>query len=283
MSTKSRLTLKRLRSQFRQELVQHKLALLRQLSRVRLGSARSVLRLHEFLCFMRAYPDGAQLLAQLLTMLACFAARADLRAQRARPADSGSASCAIHFRFFAGQAQWLAEQWPAYLRLDRSDAGMEKRFARALPSLLTPQELQALVELKRPGYSALDRLRGQRDTDAMFLLRRVTAMPANGFKREASVDQIDAGFVLDPGPGTPSRTPAFFVGAPIVFRSSAPAAGRPELRAEFARAPGAARRLRVHDTGTNIVLARAAMVTRVRSLGGAIRQFAGAAATSPDQ
>ena len=129
----------------------------------------------------------------------------------------------------------------------------------------------------------MDRLRGQRDTDAMFLLRRVTATPANGFTREASVDQIDAGFVLDPGPGTPSRTPAFFVGAPMVFRSSAPAAGRPELRAEFARAPGAARRLRVHDTRTNIVLARAAMVTRVRSLGGAIRQLAGAAATSPDQ
>ena len=54
-------------------------------------------------------------------MLARFASRADLRAHRTALADSGIAGTAIHFRFFAGQALWLAERWPAQLRLDRDD------------------------------------------------------------------------------------------------------------------------------------------------------------------
>ena len=47
-----------------------KLALLRQLGATRLADARQVLRLHEHLCFVRAYPDSRAVLARVERMLA---------------------------------------------------------------------------------------------------------------------------------------------------------------------------------------------------------------------
>ncbi len=181
-------------------------------------------------------------------------------------ADSGIAGTAIHFRFFAGQALWLAERWPAQLRLDRSDAEAEARIARALPPLLTPGEAQALAELKLPGYAALDRLRGKNESDAVFLLRRIAAMPGNGFTREAWSDSIDASYRLAPGADTPSRSAAHLARAPRVFRRQPPPRQRPDLRAELARAPRSIRRMSVPRGAAFVDLARAAMVTRERSL-----------------
>ena len=58
------------------------IALLKQLAHTRLGSARAVVRLHEALCFIRAYPDDAAVLVQVQTMLAAFDRRSDLRRHR---------------------------------------------------------------------------------------------------------------------------------------------------------------------------------------------------------
>jgi hypothetical protein len=243
-----------------------KLALMSRLARTPQPQAKSVLRLHELLCWMRAYPDDARVQAQAVAMLERFDRRADLRAHRAALADSGIAGTAIHYRFFHGQAQWLARHWPANLRLDRDDAEPEERIARALVPLLTPTETQALVELKPAGLAALDRVRGRDQTDAVFLLRRIAALPGNGFTREAFSDAMDAAYVLDPGPGTPSRTRAFLAGAPVVYRHAPPPHGRPDLRAEILRPPRRVQRLSSARAQAAIDLARGAMVTRARSL-----------------
>jgi hypothetical protein len=132
--------------------------------------------------------------------------------------------------------------------------------------LLTHAEAQALAELKWPGYVALDRLRGRADTDAVFLLQRIAALPGNGFTREAFSDAVDASFVLEPGADTPSRTLAHFAKAPVVFRHEAPARVRPDLRVEMARAPRKVRHLSEPDGESVVHLARGAMVTRARSL-----------------
>jgi hypothetical protein len=266
MSSTPLAALERSRLEFGAAAAESKLTLLKQLARTRLGSARAVMRLHEALCFIRAYPDNAVVLAEVQAMLAAFDRRSDLRAHRVELADSGIAGTATHYRFFAGQAQWLARRWPDALRLDRGEPGADERIARALPPLVTPAEASALIELKLPGYAALDRIRDTNETDAVFLLRRIAAMPGNGFTREAYSDIVDAGFVLAPGPGTPSRTAAHFGAAPVVFRREAPLRARPDLRAEMARAPRSLRRMPVGHGAAIIELARAAMVVRHRSL-----------------
>ena len=260
------LTLERLRLQFGPQAAGRKQTLLVRLGAADMPSAAAVARLHEVLCFLRAYPDNAALLRVTCALLQGFERRRDLRRYRAALADSGIVGTAIHYRFFAGQAQWLAQRWPRRLHLDRSDAGTEQRVAKVLPELLTPIEQYALRELGRPGYKVLDRLRGDAQTDAVFLLQRAAAMPGNTYSREALIDTMDAAMVLEPGVGTPSRTLATFAAVPVVFRHQAPPRERPDLRQSIVRSPRAVRRLPQHQSEALIDLARAAMVTRARSL-----------------
>ena len=56
MPSNTLAALERQRLAFGAEAARAKLALLRHFARARLGAARSVLRLHEVLCFIRAYP-----------------------------------------------------------------------------------------------------------------------------------------------------------------------------------------------------------------------------------
>lgn len=253
------------RLEFGAEVAAVRLAGLKRLARARLRSAGAVRRLHELLCFVRAYPDDAAVQAQAARMLDGFARRADLRAHAAALADSGIAGTTIHYRFFAGQAQWLASRWPAQLTIDR-DADADARIAAALPVLLTHAESVALREVPRAGFVALDALRGRGETDAVALLRRIAAMPGNGFTREAFSDAIDAPFVLQPAPGTPSRSTAHWAVAPVAFRREPPSRTRPDLRAELQRASRRVRRLTRAEGAAVVELARAAMVTRARSL-----------------
>jgi hypothetical protein len=74
--------LERLKLRYGADTAARRLQLLRRLDRTRLKSAAAVQRLHELLCFLRAYPDDAAVNAQVERMLARFAQRADLRAHR---------------------------------------------------------------------------------------------------------------------------------------------------------------------------------------------------------
>lgn len=242
-----------------------KLQLLRLLARATLRSARQVERLHELLCFLRAYPDDARVLAQVEAMLARFDRRADLRAQRAALAHTGIAGTDTGYPFFWPTALWLARRWPARLRLDRSDALAGDNIARALPILVTALEAAALKELALPGYEAIDRLRG-RVPDAVFLIERIAAMPGDAFTREAFYDDINPSCTLAAGRDTPARTREKFAGARIAWQTGPLRRGRPDLRREIARAPHALRRLSPRDGQAVIELARGAMIARQRDL-----------------
>ncbi|MDH4189743.1 MAG: hypothetical protein OEW21_06020 [Betaproteobacteria bacterium] len=242
--------------------------LLESLERVLLPSAAAVVRLHEVLCFLRAYPDDAALLTLVERMLAGFHRRADLRRQRAALADTGIAGTLIHYRFFWPTAQWLASRWPDRLKLDRSDPEPVERIRAALGLLVTPGEATWLKESRIPTYAALDRLRAAGETDALFLVRQVQAMPGNSMTRETFADAIDAAYVLEPGPDTPTRTLARYRAAPLAFRTAALRRARPALRTEIARAPRAVHDLPRREGRRLIDLARGVMVTRSRDLDG---------------
>lgn len=272
MSPRELALLERLKDTFGSETGQRKTELLSALSRSRLGRARDVARLHELLCFLRAYPDDARLLNTVDRLLAGFSGRADLRAFRAELSDSGIAGTTILYRFFTAQAIWLAQRWPALLRLDRSDTEADGLIARALPVLLTPLEAASLRERKLGGYEALDLLTGKSrgglhsTTDACFLLARIAGMPGDSFTRQAFGDAIDASFELRPGTDSPSRTHARFSAAKVHFQRTPLARSRPDLRTEIAHAPRRIRRLPTKQAEEVIELARSAMATRARAL-----------------
>jgi hypothetical protein len=242
-----------------------KLALLDVLDRARLATARQVERLHEVLCFLRAYPDDARVAARAGRLLQRFARRPDLRPHRAALADSGIAGTTIRYRFFWPTARWLAHRWPAQFRLNRDDGEAEDNIAGALPLLVTPAEAQWLRERAPAGYAALDALRG-RATDATFLVRAIESMPGDTFTRESLYDGLDPSCELVPGPDTPSRTLAVHVNAPTVFRTGPLRRGRPILREEIRRAPRGVRTLAPAEGLQVVELARGAMITRKRDL-----------------
>ena len=86
MTTRILRALERSKARYGIGCAEAKLALLRRIGRDELGSARAVSRLHEVLCFLRAYPDDARVLAQVERMLVRFAGRADLKRAAGGPA-----------------------------------------------------------------------------------------------------------------------------------------------------------------------------------------------------
>src|SRR5512139_95766 len=176
MATSALTDLERRKDRFDPASARLKLARLRELARARLGRADQVRRLHEVLCFMRAYPDDARVLRTVEAMLPRFDQRTDLRTHRDALAYSGIAGTTIWFPFFYPTALWLTQRWPSRLVLERADTEAGESIAELLPALLTPVEAHGLRESKLPGFAALDAVRGS-ETDATFLVRRVSPLP----------------------------------------------------------------------------------------------------------
>jgi hypothetical protein len=266
MTTRILSALERSRDHYGAGSAEAKLALLVRLERAELRSARAVWRLHELLCFLRAYPDDARLLAQVERMLARFAGRADLRQAREALTDTGIAGTAIRYRFFWSTLRWLARRWPERIAIDRSETEVADKLGSALPLLVTWAEAAALRELDLPAFAAIDRLRAQGEGDAAFFARRIDAMPGDAFTREAFHDAIEPTYELKPGPDTPSRTRAKHAAAPMAYQREPLARARPDVREELGQIYRAVRLASVRGGEQLIELARSAMVTRSRDL-----------------
>jgi len=260
--------LERLRTTFGSEAAAARLGALRALERRALPRAAEVLRLHELLCFARAYPDDRKVLARVERMLGRFAARADLRRHARRLTDSGVAGTSFHYRFFAPTARWLATRWPDRLALDWREFENAGRVETWLPLLAHGAEIPALDEYDMPLRDWIRRMRGPRESEAGFLIGRLGRFPMDDHARETLYDELDPPLVLSPGPGTPTRTHA-----KLRRPDAAPAFQRGPLSRERP-APGDVLRLRprrvrlvsAREGARLIDLAREAMATRSRDL-----------------
>jgi len=245
-----------------------KLAALAKLARGALASPGEVARLHETLCFLRAYPDSRALEARVAAMLEGFSRRRDLARFRARLIDSGIAGTAIRFRFFSAMAAWLAERWPAALEIDWKSFENQDRLETFLPLVTLAAEQPGLDEYDLGLRGWLREMRGG-ENEAAFLVRRFHALAAGGDVVERLWDELDPPMVLQPGEGpppTPSRTRAFHARAPRSLQRGPLSRSRPDLRAELARAPRRVRACSPAEGRELIDLARGAMVTRSRDL-----------------
>jgi hypothetical protein len=265
MSASDLRRLERLKAVYEEGTATAKLGVLRRLSRSSLRTASQVERLHEALCFLRAYPDDARVLAQVTRMLERFDRRPDLITHRDRLADTGIAGTAIHYRFYWSTALWLARRWPDQLSLERDDAEAAGRIGKALPLVAPAVASEWLGSAALPAFAAIDRLRGRR-RDAAWLVERLARMPGDGFTRESFADAIDAPYVLEPGRDTPSRSRAFFPSAPRALQAIGLRRARPELRAAMSVPPRGVRQLSRRDGAALIELARGSMITRARDL-----------------
>jgi hypothetical protein len=245
-----------------------KFALLQSLSRGMLASAQQVLRLHELLCFLDAYPDDRRVHSLTRRMLADFRRRADLRKHRGKLSGSGIAGTDTPYRFFWPTAHWIGQHWPGSLVLDRDDLEAIREIRVALPSLLDPAQAEWLAGQHPKDLAPLDRLVPFGMTDADYVDDLIAALPGDEFSREAFGDRLDMSYVLREGRNTPERTTARFDRVDIHFQQAGLKSGYPDLRLEAQRGPQRIRKLRGKDALAAIRLARISMITRERDVAG---------------
>jgi len=260
--------LEKLQRQFGGDAAAHKLALLDELAGARLQRPRAVLRLHEALCFLRAYPDGPDVLRKVEEMLEKFARRPDLRRHAAALENSGIAGTSILYPFYEETARWLVGRWPDRVTIEWEqieDSSIEW-LDSALNLLVLPAEVPAVDEYDESLREWIDRLKRPGETDASFLLRRFAALGAASPLRQFIYEKLDLWLRVDPDPDTPSRTRAKAARRRIHWQETPLHSARPDLKAELRAPPLAVHDLSARQGARYIEMARQAMATRSRDL-----------------
>ena len=257
--------LETLRLQFGPDAARRRRRLLATAGRTAFGSAADVLRFHELLCFSRAYPDDAAVLAVVERLLRGFARRADLLRFRGALADSGVAGTDISYRFYATMARWAAARWPDRLHIDWESCDAA-RLEAVLPLLATWSESPALDELGFEAREWLQRMKGPREADGAFVAGRLGGLGLGSQAHEYLYEQLDLWLVLAGGAGGPSRTLARLDRAAVHWQATAPDGRRPDLATELDRPPVAVRAAGPALGRAVVDLAREAMITRSRDL-----------------
>jgi len=225
-----------------------------------------VLGLHDLLCFLRAFPDDADVLARATRMLAAFERRRDLRRHRDALADSGIAGTMTTFPFFAPTARWLARRWGEHLTVDWSDVAKPERLEPYLPVLATWTETPVLDDEAEDVPTWLDRLKGPGETDASFLFRRLDQVRIDPVLLDELIDALDLPLTLAPGTDTPCRTREHLAGARVHYQTTPLERGRPDVDGMLARGPRSVRAVGPAAGRRLVTLARSAMVVRQRDL-----------------
>lgn len=267
MSTATRLLaeLEEKKSHFGDGCADRKFELLRQLESTRLPTAAAVQRLHEALCYLRAYPDSAALLTKVTDLLDHFDERDDLLRFRKQLQDSGIAGTTIRYSFFRNTAHWLSRRFPGALEVVWKGYEKEELLTNRLALFASWPETPGLDEVVWPAQQWVRRLAGPDTSDADFLIHRCAMLGRSEQEREAFYEELELELDLHPRPGTPSRSRALLPGRPVHFQTTPLHRERPDLQEAL--------KFRAHEIPVDeaagevlCTVAREAMVLRHRDL-----------------
>lgn len=165
---------------------------LKSLANSHLTDAESLIRLHETLLFLRAYPPNATTLKLVEKILRTFnqrvaqlvAADADLSAFD-DPEVSGIDGGSVTSNFSYAIVRWLVAKYPAQVSIDWDWFEEEDRFGATMPRFLPLLEDDAMVEAHVPFREWLDAARG-RAKEMTWLIRQFESLPVPD-KRKAEL------------------------------------------------------------------------------------------------
>jgi hypothetical protein len=158
-------------------------AALSQLARLKIDNADDLIRLHETLLFMRAYPRGPRLLKQTEKLLK----RTEALVENLRKTDadisalddaelSGIAGGSVTSNFSYSIVCWLVAKYPAQLSIDWDWFEEEDRFGAIMQRFLPLMADDAMVEAHVPFREWLYAGKG-RERELTWLIRRFQALP----------------------------------------------------------------------------------------------------------
>ena len=165
------------------ELPQAKIgAVLSRLEKSRIDNAADLIRLHEALLFMRAYPRGPRLIKHVERMLKKFGklvdelvdAEVDASALD-DPEVSGIAGGSVTSNFSYALVRWLVERFPVQLSIDWDWFEEEDRFGATMPRFMPLLEDDAMVEAHVPYRDWLHAAKG-RERELTWLIRQFESL-----------------------------------------------------------------------------------------------------------
>ena len=235
---------------------------------------RSLIRFHDALLFLRAYPQNAQVVARTERLLATFVQR--LRRLRAAGADmsvfdpeqvSGIAGTTMQDTWNYDVVRWLVRRFPRNVAIDWTDYDLESRLATTLPRFIPLLADDADVEADVP-YTEWLRAASGRHGVLPWLLDQLERLPISGREQAELYNSLALTVKWEVGNLRASRTrnwqrvrPVFYHSAPLIRR------GEVSLAKELA-APLAVHKLSPREGERVMDLIREIMLVRYRELYG---------------
>ena len=254
---------------FSSEHRREKLRLLEQLADCQIPEPVTLLRFHEILCFLQAYPDDPAVLDGVDRALAGFAARVEQLGPRARQQlhDSGIVGTTLDYPFGFPMTRWLVSRFPTDVEIAWKKFGGGERLEEALSLLVTHAEDDALSE---GGLGWRHWLRvakgGRRLTDPQLLVELLEGSGLPEETRDWLFESLELPILWRLRSPAASRTQVKLPGArPFFHREILGRAGF-SFVGEVQRPLTSIRRASRPLAESLIESARAAMATRLREL-----------------
>jgi hypothetical protein len=205
---------------------------LREAARLDLRAPEDLIRLHEAVLFLRAYPHDTRVLAAADRVLEAFARRlarlrdsdADLDAFDALEV-AGVSGTVVSTDFSFDLVRRLLGRHPRELSIDWDACEAEDRMRASWPAFVPLLEEEALADANVPYLDWLAAAAGRRRDDAAWIVSRYAALPAPEPDRAERWDSLGAPVAWDLARSKSSRTlmrrpgPArFFHDTPLLAR-----------------------------------------------------------------
>jgi hypothetical protein len=197
------------------------------------ADAPSLIRFHEILLFLRAYPQSPAVFRQVESILSSFKRRVDrlLAADAenyfyfADPAVSGIAGTSFSAVFSYDITRWLAARHPSRVRLDWENYEEAGQLAAVLPRFIPLLEEELYVETYFAYRSFLRAARGGERNELAWLLRRFETLKVPDKERAALFESLKLAVRWELGNSPSTRTrlrrrarKIFYHDAPLVAR-----------------------------------------------------------------
>ena len=166
------------------------------LGRQEIKNAELLIRLHEILLFLRAYPRSASVLSQVEKTLKTFAERvsnlgdADIDLSPLDdPEESGIAGTSVTTNFSYAIVRWLVAKYPKQLSIDWDWFEEADRFGATMPRFLPLLEEEAMVEAHVPYRDWLRAAIGGR-SELVWLIARFEALNVSEQRKAELYDSL---------------------------------------------------------------------------------------------
>ncbi len=246
--------------------------ILEKIARASFQDAGELIRLHEALLMLCAYPPDRSTMRAAETLLRRFADRVrklaasgdDLSAFD-RPEVSGIAGTAISTDYSFDVVKWLASRFPRRVRLDWDGQNDPDRLRALFPSFLPLAEEEALEDANVPYLEWLRAAQPDPGRDLPWLIRRLEELPLSEAERAERYEALRVPVVWELGNGPVTRTrmrrqapDLFFHREPLIARRDV------SLAEALASPPLPLRRLSRREGQKVVDLARGATALRYR-------------------